>query len=100
VRAGEGLTKATNADELADLAWDFVREQLHVGVFFVGLYDAHLDTLRFPLAYADGQAASVRSRRLGDEPANWGIAGHVVKTGESLIWASLNEGKQRCQKLA
>ncbi|MGA9349743.1 MAG: GAF domain-containing protein [Anaerolineae bacterium] len=99
VRAGQGFTRATTEEELLAFAWDFVQEQLKVSTFFVALYDRQVDMLRFPLHYDEGQLVPIPDRPLGDNPEQWGIAGHVVKTGQEFHWPTDEEKRRRCESL-
>ncbi len=100
VRAGQGFTKATKLEDQLTLAWEFVREQLRVSTFFIALYDHQTQSLRFPLAYEEGQAISIPERPLGDNQTKWGITGYVVKTGQELSWLTLEDGQRQCISLS
>ncbi len=97
MRAGEGLTRATNLEDQLALAWEFVREQLRVSTFFVALYDRQTETLRFPLAYDEGQRIEIPDRCLGADRTAWGVAGYVVKKGQEIYWPSRKEAEKQCQ---
>ncbi len=99
VQAGQGLTRTTHLEGQLAIAWDFVRNQLKVATFFVGLYDKQVDVLRFPLAYDEGQPIEIPDRRLGDDPKRWGIAGYVVKTGLELCWFTQEDVRELCRSL-
>ncbi len=99
VQAGQGLTKATHLEEQLALAWGFVREQLEVSTFFVGLFDREADVLTFPLAYDEGQPIEIPERILGGDPKEWGAAGYVVKTGQELYWPTQESSKAHCLSL-
>jgi GAF domain-containing protein/CheY-like chemotaxis protein len=96
VRAGQGLTEATGLQDQLVQAWEFVREQLQVSTFFVGLYDFQGDILRFPVAYEKGEQLGIADRYLGEDRAQWGISGYVVKTGQELVWFAMEEEWQLC----
>lgn len=96
VCAAEGFTRAHSLDEMLNLAWNFVREQLHVSTFFIGLYDASHKTIGFPLAYDEGQPVTVPERPLGSES---GGSGYVVETGQEILWHTAEERIGQCQTL-
>lgn len=96
VRAGQGLTQATRTEDQLALAWDFVREQLQTSTFFVALYDRSRRVLRFPLAYDEGKPIPVPDKKAGEE---WGICGHVIRSGEELVWHTDGEKQQHCRTL-
>ncbi|MBL7210039.1 MAG: GAF domain-containing protein, partial [Dehalococcoidia bacterium] len=99
VRAGQGLTRTTRLEDQLAIAWNFVRNQLKVATFFVGLYDKQADMLRFPLAYDEDRQMEIPNRRLGDDPKQWGITGHVVKTGQELCWFRQEDARKQCRSL-
>ena len=96
VKVSQGLTKTTQQLEQLSLAWDFVREQLDVPTFFIALYAATSDQVYFPLVYDGGKQVSLRDVRLGEDSSNWGLAGYILKTGEEILWSTLEEKEQVC----
>jgi len=99
VRVGQGLTRTTKLEDQLALARDFVRERLQVSTFYVALYDRRNETLRFPLAYDMGQPIGISDRPLGEDPAEWGISGYVVKTGQELYWPTSEDEQRQCRDL-
>jgi len=99
VRVGQGLTRTTNLEDQLALTWDFVREQLQVSTFYIALYDRQSGILRFPLAYDMGQPIGISDRPLGENPAEWGISGYVVKTGQELSWPTSEDEQRQCRAL-
>lgn len=96
VHAGQGLTQATRLEDQLALAWDFCREQLQTSTFFVALYDRRDRVLRFPLAYDGGGPIAVTDKPEGEE---WGVSGHVIRTGAELVWGTGEQQRQQCQAL-
>jgi len=94
VKVGQGLTQTTQQDEQLRLAWDFVREQLDVSTFFIGLAPPDRKRIYFPLAYDEGQQIDLEDTILGKSRREWGLAGYVVKTGEEILWSTLDELEQ------
>jgi len=94
VKVGQGLTQTTQQDEQLRLAWDFVREQLEVSTFFIGLNTSDKKSIYFPLFYDEGQLKHLEDRILGKRRLEWGLAGYVVKTGEEVRWSTAEEMKQ------
>jgi GAF domain-containing protein len=99
VRAGQGLIRATDLEDQLALAWSFVREQLQLSTFFVGLYDRPMNLLQFPLVYDLGERTNIPDLLLGEDPAGWGVSGYVVKTGTELCWFTAEQGQQQCLSL-
>ena len=96
VRAARELTSATKLEEQLEITWTFVREQLRASTFFVSLYDESTDTVSFPLSYDEYELAPIPERILGDDPAQWGATGWVIKHSEELHWNSREQQRQQC----
>ncbi len=94
VRAGQGLSQATNQEERLARVWDFVREQLHVSTFVICLFDGNRSLLEFPLAYDEGRLRLPPDQVLTDDRRSWGLAGYVVKAGEELLWITVEERRR------
>ena len=99
VEAATGLTRASSLDKQLDLAWTFVRKQLHVSTFVVALYDREVETLRFPLVRDEGRRLEVPDVSLVGDRVQWGITGHVVKTGQELFWSTSEDKLRQCESL-
>ena len=97
VRVGEGLTATTRQSEQLSLAWDFVREQLDVSTFFIGLLSPDGERVYFPLVYDRGQQVNLLDTILSRKRREWGLAGYVAKTGEEIVWFTVDEMKKVCK---
>lgn len=97
VKVSQGLTQTTRQDEQLALVWNFVREQLDVSTFFVGLNTSDKKKIHFPLAYDDAQSIKLPDIVLGKIRTEWGLAGYVIRTGHELIWSTLDEEKKISQ---
>lgn len=91
VRVSQGLTQTLRQDQQLTLAWDFVKEQLDVSTFFVGLATPDKKEIYFPLAYDDGRVVSLDNNVLGKDRSKWGFAGYVLKTDKEIVWSTLDE---------
>lgn len=98
VTAGNGLTRAHTFPEALDGVATFIREQFRVSTFFIGIYDRSRDELSYPWAMDRGVSLVIPPRKLGPDPASWGVSGMVVQTGQELFWSSLEEGEQILSK--
>ncbi|MEJ2735585.1 MAG: GAF domain-containing protein [Anaerolineae bacterium] len=99
VEAARGLTRAASLVEQLELAWAFVRKQLQVSTFLVALYDREVETLRFPLVRDEGREIEVPDVSLTGDSVQWGITGHVVKTGQELFWSTSEDKERECESL-
>lgn len=99
VKVSQGLTRTTRREEQLTLVWDFVRQQLDISTFFLGLYHLNSDKVSFPIVYEDNQRISLPTRLLGNNQMNWGFTGYVIKTGEELCLLTREELEQRCQSI-
>ena len=97
VKVGQGMTQTTQQSEQLALAWDFVRQQLDVSTFFIGLNTPDKKRICFPLAYDDDQPKKLDNTILGKNRREWGLAGYVVKTGEEILWSTMEEMEQVCK---
>lgn len=99
VEAARGLTRASSLEDQLELAWAFVRKQLNVSTFVVALCDREEDTLHFPLVRDEGREIEAPDVFLGGDRVQWGITGHVVKTGQELFWLTGEDKQQQCDSL-
>lgn len=99
IKVGQKLTQTTHQDEQLDIAWDYVHQQLGVTTFLVALYDERSDRLSFPLVYDNNVAQSLDAITLGNEKTEWGITGHVVKTGNEIFWPTSDIEQEVCEAL-
>jgi PAS domain S-box-containing protein len=97
VQVGQGLTQTTQQDQQLMLAWEFVRSQLDVSTFFIGLYSPEFKRIHFPLVYDENQRVNLSDITLTNRRREWGLAGHVIKTNEEILWSSLEEMEQVCK---
>lgn len=97
VQVSRELTQTTDLEKQLELVWSFVQERLATATFFIALYDSETDTLRFPLSFDEGEADPLPDRHLGDDPAKWGVAGHVVRNKQELVWSSRAQAEQEWQ---
>jgi GAF domain-containing protein len=95
VSVSRGLSATNKLEEQLSITWEFVRRQLGVSTFFIGLYDPQQDEVTFPLSYDEEQPFHIDTRRLG-ERTHWGASEYVVKTGEELHWQTFKEGQEIC----
>jgi len=92
VKVGQKLTAANDPHEQLHLAWEFVREQLEVSTFFIGLCSLDGRTISFPLAYDQDREVALEAIDLErDERSQWGVAGYVVTGGEEVLWSNREE---------
>lgn len=96
VKVSQGLTQTTQMDRQLALAWEFVRGQLEVSTFFIGLSAPRGDRVYFPLAFDKGQRVTLPDLMLGENRSDWGLAGYVVKTGEEVLWSTSEERERVC----
>ncbi len=99
VEVARGLTRSSNLEEQLELAWAFVRKQLQVSTFVVALYDRDMETLRFPLVRDEERELEISDVSLAGDQVQWGITGHVVKTGQELFWSTSEAKQQQCESL-
>ena len=99
VRAAESLTKAGTEKSQIECAWQFAHDVLRVSTFLVALYDANTDILRFPLVVDKGDVVQLDDKRLTEDITTWGLAGHVVRKNCELLWNTIDEKRQECERL-
>ncbi|MBI5567816.1 MAG: GAF domain-containing protein, partial [Chloroflexi bacterium] len=98
VKAGQGLTRTVQMDKQLQLAWDFVREQLHIDTFLVALLDRAANVLHFPLVYDKGERMSLPDRPLTADQS-LGITGYVIQAGTELHWPTADDRQRGCDTL-
>ena len=99
VRTGESLAHATSLPQQLDTALQFALEQLQVATFIVALYDKARDIISFPLFYDQSEYRTVQDAVLGSDSTQWGITGHVIRTGRELFWTTTEEKSRACVSL-
>lgn len=97
VKVGQGLTATTQEAEQLSLAWNFVREQLDVSTFFIGLLLPNVKRIYFPLTYDQSRQINLPDTLLNGKRRDWGLAGYVVNSGEEILWSTLDEMKKVCK---
>ncbi|MBI2759793.1 MAG: GAF domain-containing protein [Chloroflexi bacterium] len=98
VKANQGLTQKKQQQEQLSIAWDFVREQLDVSTFFVGLCSLNSEHLSFPIAYDDGKVVTLPEINLEGELAELSLASYVVKNSEEVLWSTPEEMEMICKE--
>jgi GAF domain-containing protein len=99
VQISKELTYTTNIEDQLALVWKYIKEQLAVPTFFLALYDAATDTLRFHQSYDGGEPVPVSDRHLGHDTSDWGLAGYVIKSGQEQVWFHYEEAVKEWEKL-
>lgn len=98
VKVSQGLTQTRSEKEQLALAWNFVQEQLAVSSFFIALATPKKERVYFPLAFDEKKPVNLSDVWLGEDPEKWGLAGYVVKTGEEVLWSTLEERERVCKE--
>lgn len=93
------LTRTADLEKQLALVWRYVKDQLSTPTFFVAIYDCETDTLGFHQSYDEGEPDPLIDRYLGDNPSQWGVAGHVVKLKQEIAWLSHDESEKKWQEL-
>lgn len=93
VRASRRLTEAIDLEDQLVIAWDFVREQLNIAMFYVALFEGKTRKLSFPLAFEQGKRVHVPDRYLTKDEV-LSISDYVVKTGQEIAWSTLEDGQK------
>lgn len=88
VAASRELSAARSQQEMFDIAWRFVQNELGLKIFFIALYDPITELLEFPLFMDQGVLLEEQSRKL-DSRDKWGVTGYVVKENQEVFWANL-----------
>ena len=76
VRASRELSAALKQEEMFEIAWRFVKEELGISIFYIALYDQATGTLSFPIYY-DLNTLIQRESRPRDTREKWGVTGYV-----------------------
>jgi len=99
VQVSRELAQTTDLEKQLALVWNYVQEQLAMPTFFIALYDSKTDTLQFHQSYDEGEPDPLPERHLGGDSSGWGVAGHVVKSGQEQVWSSFEQAEQEWQTL-
>ncbi len=87
VKVSHILTGTYNLNDQMKIVWEFVSEHLSSPMFYVGIYHKLKDELDFIAAYEMNKPVDIPPTSLIKED-DWGLTGFVVKTGQSLEWAT------------
>lgn len=91
---GQVLSRNSTVDDLVENLYLQVSRVMDASIFYVALYDAQTDTVRFPLIVRDGERHSWK-----DAPPS-GITGYIIKTGKPfLMRGTLEETSAQLRKL-
>lgn len=89
------LTQTSDQDEQLQLAWDFVREQLGMATFIVGLIDRRNDMVNFPVFYDGGRHVPQPPMSM-ERAAKGTIIGAVIADGKEFFAPTGQAREEQC----
>jgi signal transduction histidine kinase/ActR/RegA family two-component response regulator/putative methionine-R-sulfoxide reductase with GAF domain len=88
-QTGQALSSTLEKDDLIELIYHQVARVMDAQNFYIALYDAERDTIRFPIAYEHGQCRS--GPGLSPTSDEWlprrgrsGLTEHIIRTKQAL----------------